>query len=111
MVPPSGTWVDNTGKMPLRPKSICQAVTRPNIRSVATKTPDPNATRRACSGLMVEARAVGRRRRAYDALECGAERLEGSVAALLGYIAQLAFGGLEELARSIHALSLQPVGR
>src|SRR5215467_10575779 len=97
--------------MPQMPRPICEAVTRPNMRFVATKIPDPNATCRASSGLILEARAVSRGRRAYNALECTAERLEGSVAALLGYIAQLAFGGLEELARSIHALSLQPVAR
>src|SRR5215470_13375728 len=60
-------------------------------------------------GVVPKACAVGRRGRPGDALERGTERLERAVAALFGYVAQLAVGRLKELTRSIHTLALQPI--
>jgi hypothetical protein len=54
---------------------------------LAVPSSTSHATFKASSGLILEARAVGGRRRPDDTLECGAECLEGAVAALLGYIA------------------------
>ena len=61
------------------------------------------------SGVVPKARVVGRRGRPGDALEGGTERLERAVAALFGYVAQLAVGRLKKLTRSIHTLALQPI--
>src|SRR5262249_18231827 len=72
-------------------RSFCTAKTLSRPRGVS-------------SGVVPKARAVGSRGRPGDALERGTERLEREVAALFGYVAQLAVGRLKELARSIHTL-------